>query len=510
MIDEARRAEILRLAGAEHWPVGTIARHVGVHHDVVRRVLRQEGLPEVVAVRARRIDKFLPLIQETWAKYPKLAASRLYEMCKARGYVGHPDHFRHAVRPHRPRAAAEAFLRLRTLPGEQAQVDWAHFGHVGVGRARRPLVAFVMVLSFSRALFVRFMLSMRTEDFLRAHQDAFAHFQGIARVLLYDNLKSAVLERVGAAIRFNPLLLAFAGHHRYEPRPVAVARGNEKGRVERAIGYVRTGFFEGREWRDLDDLNAQALAWARGAARDRRWPEEPTRSVGQAYEQERGLLLPLPANPFPVHGRHEVSVGRTPYVRFDGNDYSVPHTLVRRTLVLLSTPEEVRILDGLVEVARHRRSYDSRGQVEDPAHVAALVEAKSRARRHRGLDRLAHAAPSSRRLLERLAERGQNLGHATWQMLRLLEAYGAQALEAALAEALAQDVPHVHAVRQVLEREHAARGRPPATALPLGQDPRVRDLVVRPHPLEDYDALGAPQPPAQREGGAPHEQADGR
>jgi hypothetical protein len=319
-----------------------------------------------------------------------------------------------------------------------------------------------------------------------------------------------VLERAGDAIRFNPLLLAFAGHHRYEPRPVAVARGNEKGRVERAIGYVRTAFFPARAWRDLEDLNAQALAWAGGAAMDRRWPEDPTRSVRDAYEEERGLLLPLPENPFPVQGRHEVSVGRTPYVRFDGNDYSVPHTLVRRTLVLLSTPEEVRILDGLVEVARHARSYDSRLQIEDPAHVRALVLEKRGARRHRGLDRLAHAAPSSRRLLERLAERGKNLGHSTYLMLRLLEIYGAPALEAALAEALAKDVPHVHAVRQVLEREHAARGMPPATALPLGEDPRVRDLVVLPHPLEGYDALGAPEAPTQPGRGDPHEQADQR
>jgi transposase len=150
---------------------------------------------------------------------------------------------------HRPRPAAEAYLRLRTLPGEQAQVDWGHFGHLQIGRARRPLMAFVMVLSHSRMVFLRFFLDARMDSFLRGHALAFAAFGGVPRVLLYDNLKSAVLERVdhprGSAIRFNPTLLALAGHYRFEPRPVAPARGNEKGRVERAIRYIRDSFFAG-------------------------------------------------------------------------------------------------------------------------------------------------------------------------------------------------------------------------------------------------------------------------
>ena len=122
----------------------------------------------------------------------------------------------------------QAYLRLRTLPGEQAQVDWGHFGHLEIGRARRPLMAFVMVLSWSRMIFLRFFLDARMENFLRGHVAAFAAWGGVARVHLYDNLKSAVLERQGQAIRFNPTLLQFAGHYRTEPRPVAIARGNEK------------------------------------------------------------------------------------------------------------------------------------------------------------------------------------------------------------------------------------------------------------------------------------------
>jgi hypothetical protein len=144
-------------------------------------------------------------------------------MVRERGYRGGPDHFRHLVACHRPRPPAEAYLRLRSLPGEQAQVDWGHFGHLTIGRARRPLMAFVMVLSHSRGIFLRFFLDARMESFLRGHVAAFEAWSGCARVLLYDNLKSAVLERHGDAIRFHPTLIAFAAHYRYEPRPVAVA-----------------------------------------------------------------------------------------------------------------------------------------------------------------------------------------------------------------------------------------------------------------------------------------------
>jgi hypothetical protein len=110
-------------------------------------------------------------------------------------------------------------------------------------------------------------------------------------------------------------LLEFAGHYRFEPRPVAVARGNEKGRVERAIRYVRESFFPARSFTDLDHLDAQADAWCCGLAADRRCPGEPDRSVREVFADEAPRLLPLPDNPAPLLERVEVCVGKTPYVR---------------------------------------------------------------------------------------------------------------------------------------------------------------------------------------------------
>jgi transposase len=198
-------AQILRYYHAEHWRIGTIAKQLRVHRDTVTRVLAQAGLPRLAKLhRASKVDPYLPFIHETLAKFPTLRASRLYAMVQARGYRGGPSQFRHIIACHRPHPPAEAYLRLRALPGEQAQIDWGHLGHLKIGRARRPLMAFVAVLSFSRQIFLRFFLDARMENFLRGHVGAFAAWNAVPRVILYDNLRSAVLERRGDAIRFNP------------------------------------------------------------------------------------------------------------------------------------------------------------------------------------------------------------------------------------------------------------------------------------------------------------------
>jgi transposase len=496
-------AKILRLHFAEKWKVGTIAEQLGVHHDAVERVIAAQGAPAACVVRPSRLDPYLGFVQETFGKYPKLPASRLFEMCKARGYVGSPDHFRHRVAQYRPKPRGEAYLRLHTLPGEQVQVDWAHFGKVEIGRTTRWLMAFVMVLAWSRAIFLRFYYGQSGENFLRGHVAAFEHWEGVARQSLYDNLKSAVLERIGDAIRFNPLLLELAGHYRFEPRPVAPGRGNEKPRVERAIRYVRSNFWPLRRWRDLEDLNRQALEWCTTTALERPWHEDPRRKVRDALAEERTRLLPLPATPFPCDERREVAVGKTPYVRFDLNDYSVPHEHVRQTLVVVASLDVVRVLRGEAEVARHARSFGKGEQIEDPRHVASLVEEKRKARKQRSMDRLAHAAPSSRALLERMAERGANLGNATQKLTALLDTYGAARLEAALVEALGRDAAHPHGVQQILEQARELEGKPPLTPI-LPSNPKLQGLHVRPHSLAGYDALAAGPSDSEdeQEGGA--------
>jgi len=495
MISRALETEIVRLYHIEHWPVGTIAVQLRVHHATVRRVLVQADVPVAHKIaRASMVEPYRAFMLETLTKYPTLRASRLYAMVRERGYPGAPDHFRALVARLRPRLAAEAYLRLRTLPGEQGQVDWAHFGKLSVGRAVRPLMAFVMVLSYSRHLFLRFYFGASMSYFVRGHVDAFAYFDSLPRVLLYDNLRSAVLERSGDAIHFHPRLLELAAHYRFQPRPVAVARGNEKGRVERAIRFVREAFFAARSFGDLDDLNAQARAWCEGAAADRPCPQDRARCVRTLFAEEKPHLLALPENAFPAEERIEVRVGKTPYARFDLNDYSIPHSHVQRTLSVLATLDRVRILDGLELIATHPRSFDRGAQIELPAHVQALVAHKRAARAHRAQDRLHHAAPSATPLFVRAAERGAHLGVLTRGLLALLDTHGASALEAAIAAALAEDAAHLGAVRHFIDLHAHARGQPPPIAVLLPQDPRLRALSVRAQALSDYEQLTSDSP----------------
>jgi len=268
----------------------------------------------------------------------------------------------------------------------------------------------------------------------------------------------------------------------------ARAHNWEKGRVERAIRFARESFFAARKFTDLDDLNAQAAQWCAGIAAERPCRDEPQISVREAFEREQPSLLALPDNPYPCELQLPVKIGKTPYARFDLNDYSVPHTHVQRTLTVRADQHRVRILDGADVVAEHVRSYDRGEQIEIAAHIDALVERKREARHHRGLDHLARAAPAAYTLILRAAERGSNLGNITAQLLRLLDRYGAAELQAAIEETLASGAaPHQNPVRLALERRRVARGVPPPIAIRLPEHVREKDKLVTPHRLDIYD-----------------------
>ncbi len=497
-IDKALEAKILRFHHVEGWGVHTIAVQLDVHHSTVDRVLSLAGLPKIDrATRPSILDPYLPFMVQMLEQYPTLSAVRLLEMARIRGYQGGSSHFRARVAQLRPRKLPEAYLRLSLMPGEVVQVDWGHFGHVQIGRAKRPLMAFVMVLGYSRRVFLRFYLNARTDNFIRGHVDAFNSWGACARVCWYDNLKSAVLERDGTAIRYNPQLIELAAHYQFEPRAMNVYRGNEKGRVERAIRYIRGNFFAARTWTSIEDLNAQADLWCAGVSDDRAWPQDNTITIRDAFAQEKLSLLALPNNPFLTEERQEVRVPKTPYVRFDLNDYSVPPVHVRTTLTVMASQETVRIVDGSEEIARHPRSWDKGQQVEDEAHLAALTNAKRAATKERGQHRLRVAVPSSALLLKEAGERGYSLRSLVRALQRLLDEYGAAEMELACAEALERGVPHDNAVRQSLERRREQQQLPPALALVLPDNEQARNLTVRAHALAAYDQINQPRPTTQ-------------
>lgn len=495
MITPEQHAEMRRLYYGEHWKVGTIAAALGVHHDTVRAAIAHDT--QTVrrgTCRASALDPYVPFIHDTLAQYPRLRATRLFEMVRPRGYTGSVVQLRRLVRTIRPATPPVVYRRLTTLMAEEAQVDWGAFGAIRIGRGVRPLSGFVMVLSYSRALFALFTLDQTLESFMRGHVEAFQAFHGAARTLVYDNLRSAVLERAGTAIRFHPRLLELAGHYHFAPRPCTPYRANEKGKIERQIHYLRQAFFAARTFADVDDLNAQFHRWRDEIAHQRPHPDQRDRTVADVLAEEQPRLLPLPAHPFETDVMRTVSSGKTPYVRFDRNAYSIPHTHVRRPLTLLASATTVRVLDGMDEIARQARSYDTGQTIEQDAHVAGLIAATRQTNPSSARDRLRLAVPALATLFERLAARGESLRVHTARLLALLDDYGPQELAAAVARALETDALGAGTIAHLLEQHRRHRHQKPPMRLVLPDHPGVRTLDVTPHRLESYDALTRPDP----------------
>lgn len=434
MISKETATEILRLYRVEKWKVGTICAQLGVHRGTVKRVLRDwrqrnDGEESPRPKRPMLIDPYRPFIQETLSKYPALRASRLYRMCRERGYAGRPDHFRHVIATMRPTPQREAYLRLNRLPGEEAQVDFAHFGKMQIGNRTWPLIALVVVLSWSRRIYLRFMPSMKLSWFLLAQAEAITAFGGSPRRMMYDNARVCVLERRGDVIRFHPALLDFAHHYGFEPRAAAPYRGNEKGRVERAIRYIRESFYAARPFRDLDDLNDQARRWCAEEAAERRLTGDDDRTVADAFAEEQAHLIPLLGDPFPTDERLEARVSKSPYVRFDRNDYSVPPSLVGALHLrgfLGKGPLDVLVADGVPASALFHRRVHAIHKLRDGHGQGLEVLGEF----HHDLV-VTHGAPSRKVCLSRLLSTGEraafnsaprksfNSARATSQVCRL-------------------------------------------------------------------------------------------
>jgi transposase len=488
MISPETRAQIRRYFYAEHWKVGTIASQLGVHPDAVRNAIEVERFRNVQPPRSSLVDPYIEFIRQILDQHPRLRTTRIYQMIGDRGYTGSIVQLRRTVARLRP-LIREPFLRLQFFPGEQAQVDWAHFGHVMVGRARRTLSCFVMTLSYSRALYLEFFFDQTMENFLRGHVHAFQAWNGQPRVILYDNLKSAVLERRGDQILFHPRLLELSAHYHFAPQPCQVRAGNQKGRVERAIRYVRDSFWAGRTFTTLTECNRQALVWRDQVAHQRRWPGQDGRKVAEVFVDEQPRLLSPPLHLFSTDRIEAVRSHKTIYVRFDLNDYSIPPEAVGHPLTLAASDTIVRILDGTVEIARHQRSYDRRQLVLDPAHQDALLKVKRKAFHATPAIRLEQAVPESKALLDLAFAQGESAARQTSQLLKLLDQYGSAALRRAIIEALARNTPRASSVAFLLRRQpRAAR-----VALDLSHHPQAQAVEVRPHDLEVYDELARTQ-----------------
>ncbi len=478
-------AEIRRLYFAEHWKRGTIATQLGVHPDVVVRVLGSFG-PKAGTPRPRTnvLAAYYPFVNETLERYPRLVSTRLFDMVQERGYEGSLRTLRKYVCTARPRPKHEVFLRVETLPGEQAQVDWAHVGTIAVPGGQRALWAFVMVLAHSRMMWGELVVDLDAWSLRRSLVRASSFFGGVPRQWLFDNPKVVVVERHGDRVRFHDDLLELAAKLHVQPRLCAPRKPNHKGKVERAIRFLRERFFAARAIHSVEHGNAQLQRFLETIANVRPHPIWRERTVLELFDDERPRLMALP-DPMPGLERvMPVAVDKTAFVTVDTNRYSVPSRYARSTLTVAATDTELRFIDGAEEIAMHERCWGRRQILERHEHREALLAEKRQARALKGRDRLHAELTNIDVILDRWFENGRNIGSMVARTTKLLDLYGQAAVQAAVDEMITRGTHDPGALAMHCER-HRDRFAPVPQFLDLAPHVVERDVV--PHDLGGYD-----------------------
>ncbi len=488
-IDEETKSKIRRLYAVDHYRVHAISKVTGVHHQTIKSILGiLQHPPGFGATKSSKLDPFMDVIEHHMREYPQIRAPRLQQILVDRGYRGSVSLLRHRMQKLRPRMR-KPFMRMVVHPGEQAQVDWAHCGEMEVGRAQRKLYLFVMVLSFSRAIYARFCLNQHTSTFLRCHELAFEYFSGVPRIILYDNLKSAVIARRGGNIRFNDDLLNFSGFYCYEPRPCHPFRGNEKGRVERSIRYLRENYLAARKILDIKTGNESLRKWCDTIGNRRPWPGDRRHRVDQMLASERTKLIRLSERRLCPVEQRSTHAGKQPWIHFDLNYYSIPADYVGMPLVLAADLSAVKIYSDQTLIAEHERSYDRGYYVEQAGHRESLIK-----HRHFGRGNMFRSAfcrdfPDADQLIDELFSRGEDQGTIVRRLYLIREQFGSAIFSKSLSAVVNSEHRSIEGLLIQAQNLQKLTGQPPPLPVTLPDIPKIRDLDVKSHALNSYDNL---------------------
>ncbi len=438
--------------------------------------------------RPSKLDAFKGRIVGLLERHPYSAQQILQEL-KPQGYAGGYSILKEFVRLVRP-MRKPAFLMLEFAPGECAQVDWGSFGSVTVGSTRRRLSFFVMVLCFSRLIYVEFTLSEGMEQFLSCHRHAFEFFGGIPAKVMIDNLKVGVLEHpLGAAARFNPRYLDFAAHHGFVPVACQVKKANEKGRVENGVGYVKKNFLSGLQIPSFEAVNPAARQWQDTVANVRIHGETHVKPL-ERFAQEKPLLKALPLRPYDCGVVRPTSANSCCRVVFETNRYTVPHLYASQQLSLKIYPDQVLCYHHEKLIATHLRGYDRRQDIRNPDHIQELLTQRHRARDQTCLQAFLSLGPQAELYGRKLREKRFNAPHHIQKIVALSQLYGPDKVARALQDALTFDAYGCEYIANLLEQRERHAVAPSPLHLTRRQD--LLELDLPPADLSPYD----PNPPS--------------
>jgi transposase len=482
--------DLHRLYWSEHWPIRKIERHLNMCWKTIKKYLDAPAQGPVKRQRVSKLDPFKSQIAEWLEKDPRVPAAVIEHRLRPLGYPGGVSILQEYVQKVRPQLAAKrAFVRMEPLAGERFEVDWGHFGSLDYSGDQRKLYAFALVDAHSRMLYVEFTHSQSFETFVRCHIHAFTALGGVAREIVYDNLATAVAEHDGRLVRFLPRFLGFAREYSFYPRACNPASGWEKGKVERAIGYLRQNFWPLREFTDLHDVNRQARQWLAQVANQREHRETRQRPIDR-FQPE--ALRPLPVIPYDYRDSVEALVHKDLRLQFDANRYCVPHRYVGRRLTVKADSGAVAIYHRVEEVVSYARSY-RRGQTFGAERFErVLAEQRPAARRSQAQQRLLDSLESlcSRALVEAylrdMADTDRSLGRQISELLELIRQYGPEPVAAAIEKAAEARAFGADYIANILRQQQSPRRPQPPLQL---RDPRLNALVTEPISLLEYDAF---------------------
>lgn len=483
-------ATIRRLAQIEKLSKSAIAARLAIHRQTVRQALAYtEGPPPDGrhGLSRNKLQPYHGYLHNRLQEYPELSGAKLLTEIRTMGYTGGYTSLKDYLQTLRPKKS-QAFLRIETLPGEFAQVDWANVGRIQIGNAQRHVSCFVMVLSFSRMIYLEFTLSQCLEDFMGAHVGAFRFFGGMPRKINYDNLKTVVLSRVGQDIRFHPRFMDFAGYYLFEPIPCGVRKAWEKGKVESGIKYIRSSFLAGRPLVNITRLNEEGRAWLDTQANVRLHGALKERPIDR-LEVEKPQLIPLPAKDYDCSIVKSVHVRHQALIHFQANRYSVPAAYVQKVLTLKATGQTIQLYDGPKQIAVHPRCYEKYRVIENPAHYAGLIAERKKAAQAKLTQTLLDLAPECQDYLKGLVASELHLLNHLQKIHDLLRRYGPSDVISALRHALKFHAFGAHYLHNIILQQRAAKNLPPPQSVHLSKKPQWNQITVEPTDLSLYDDL---------------------
>ena len=307
-----------------------------------------------------RCEPYREVILDYWDQ--GLSAQRIWQDLQAdHGFVDGYQSVQRFVRKLRT-ARPLPFRRMECGPGEEVQVDFGTGAPIQQpdGRRRRPHL-FRIVLSHSRKAYSEVVYQQTTESFIRCLENAFCYFGGVAKTVVVDNLKAAVIKADWFDPELNPKIQAFADHYGTVILPTKPRTPRHKGKIERQVGYAQDNALKGRSFTSLQEQNAHLLEWERHVA-DTRIHGTTRRQVGKVFQElERPALQPLPPGRFPSFNEAQRKVSRDAHVEVDKAFYSVPPEYLGRTVWVRWDSRLVRVFDQrMQQVAVHTRSEPGR------------------------------------------------------------------------------------------------------------------------------------------------------